>query len=104
MRRAVRTALGSLTLLSPDRNQRLRAAQSVLQSADPTRLAPSRMRWLPRRTEPFVRSSNRRAPTMLLFSDRPVEERRKAVRLLEESGGREALPILSAALGSATKA
>lgn len=101
VRRAVRTALGSLTLLSPDRNQRLRAAQSVLQSPDPDALGAIE-NALAAEKDGAVRAVLEQArATMLLLSDRPVEEKKEAVRLLEESGGREALPILSAALGSA---
>ncbi|WP_028004251.1 urea ABC transporter permease subunit UrtB [Sinorhizobium meliloti] len=101
VRRAVRTALGSLTLLSPDRNQRLRAAQSVLQSPDADALGVIENALAAERDGAVRAVLDQARATMLLLSDRPVEEKKEAVRLLEENGGREALPILSAALGSA---
>ncbi|RVI56648.1 urea ABC transporter permease subunit UrtB, partial [Sinorhizobium meliloti] len=74
VRRAVRTALGSLTLLSPDRNQRLRAAQSVLQSPDADALGAIE-NALAAEKDGAVRAVLEQArATMLLLSDRPVEE------------------------------
>ncbi|WP_085035109.1 urea ABC transporter permease subunit UrtB [Ensifer aridi] len=101
VRRAVRTALGSLTLLSPDRNQRLKAAQSVLQSPNADAL-DAIDNALAAEEDADVRALLEQArATTLIVSDRPVEEKREAVRLLKESGGRDALSILSSALNSA---
>lgn len=101
VRRAVRAALGSLTLVSPDRNQRLKAAQSVLQSPNADALGAIE-NALATEKDADVRAllEQARAST-LLVSDRPVEEKRQAVQTLKERGGREALSILSSALNSA---
>ncbi|MEY9625948.1 urea ABC transporter permease subunit UrtB [Sinorhizobium fredii] len=101
VRRAVRTALGSLTLLSPDRNQRLKAVQSVLQSPNADALGAIE-NALAAEKDAEVRALLERArATTLLISDRPVDEKKEAVQVLKQSGGREALSILSTALNSA---
>ncbi|WEX74403.1 urea ABC transporter permease subunit UrtB [Sinorhizobium numidicum] len=101
VRRAVRTALGSLTLLSPDRNARLKAVQSVLQSPSAEALGAIE-NALGSEKDAAVRALLEQArATTLLISDRPVEEKKKAIQTLKESGGRDALSILSAAIVSA---
>ncbi|PDT80199.1 urea ABC transporter permease subunit UrtB [Sinorhizobium sp. BJ1] len=101
VRRAVRTALGSLTLLSPDRNARLKAVQSVLQSPNAEALGAIE-NALAAEKDGEVRTLLEQArATTLIISDRPAGEKKEAVRLLKEHGGREALSILSATLGSA---
>ncbi|WP_026620536.1 urea transport system permease protein (plasmid) [Ensifer sp. WSM1721] len=101
VRRAVRTALGSLTLLSPDRNARLKAVQSVLQSPNADALGAIE-NALAAEKDAEVRAMLEQArATTLIISDRPTEEKKEAVRTLKENGGREALSILSSALGSA---
>ncbi|RVI94754.1 urea ABC transporter permease subunit UrtB [Sinorhizobium medicae] len=101
VRRAVRAALGGLTLLSPDRAQRLKAAQSVLQTPDVDALDAVENALAAEKDEAVRTVLEQARATMLLASDRPIEEKKEAVRLLRENGGREALPVLSAALGSA---
>ncbi|WP_037383666.1 urea ABC transporter permease subunit UrtB [Sinorhizobium americanum] len=101
VRRAVRTALGSLTLLSPDRGARLKAAQSVLQSPNAEALGAVESALAAEKDAEVRALLEQARATTLLISDRPVEEKKEAVRLLREKGGREALPILSSALGSA---
>ncbi|PLU30458.1 urea ABC transporter permease subunit UrtB [Sinorhizobium medicae] len=101
VRRAVRAALGGLTLLSPDRAQRLKAAQSVLQTPDVDALDAVENALVAEKDEAVRTVLEQARAAMLLASDRPIEEKKEAVRLLRENGGREALPVLSAALGSA---
>ncbi len=104
VRRAVRTALGSLTLLSQDRNARLKAAKSVLQSPDADALDAIE-NALAAEKDAEVRALLEQArATTLLVSDRPVEEKKQAVQTLKEWGGGDALSVLSSALGSADEA
>ncbi|OHV79611.1 urea ABC transporter permease subunit UrtB [Ensifer sp. LCM 4579] len=101
VRRAVRTALGSLTLMSPDRNARLKAVQSVLQSPNADALDAIE-NALAAEKDADVRALLEQArATSLLISDRTVEEKRRAVQTLKAGGGRDALSVLSSALGSA---
>ncbi|ODR88619.1 urea ABC transporter permease subunit UrtB [Sinorhizobium alkalisoli] len=101
VRRAVRTALGSLTLVSPDRNARLKAVQSVLQSPNADALDAIE-NALAAEKDAEVRALLEQArATSLLISDRTVEEKRRAVQTLKEGGGRDALSVLSSSLGAA---
>ena len=94
LRRAIRSALGGLTLLSPDRAVRLQAAQQVLQSPSAENLDLVETA-LAKETDPEVKARMEEARAVsLLASDRSVEEKRAAIDMVASLGGREAIGIL----------
>ncbi|HSK39631.1 MAG TPA: urea ABC transporter permease subunit UrtB [Arenibaculum sp.] len=94
LRRAVRSAVGSLTLVSPDPALRLTAAESAYAAADPDALDVLEAA-LAEEQEPEVREALERArAASLLASDRPVEEKLEAVRTIVTAGGRDSRSVL----------
>ncbi|MBO3761267.1 urea ABC transporter permease subunit UrtB [Ciceribacter sp. L1K22] len=101
LRRAIRSALGGLTLLSPDRAIRLQAAQQVLQSPSAENLDLVEAA-LAKETDAEVKARMEEARAVsLLTSDRPIEDKRAAIETLKSKGGRDAISVLGGALGSA---
>ena len=95
LRRAVRAALGSLTLMSPDRGVRLEAAQSVLKSpsADSLEVVETALQS---EKDGEIRAVLERARAVaVLSSDRPVEDKKAAIETIKTEGGRDAVGILS---------
>ncbi|KKX30317.1 urea ABC transporter permease subunit UrtB [Rhizobium sp. LC145] len=101
LRRVIRSALGGLTLLSPDRAVRLSAADAVLRSPSPENLELVEAA-LAKETDAEVKTRMEEARAVsLLSSDRSVEEKRAAIETIRNYGGRDAIGILRAAYGSA---
>ncbi|PWE57050.1 urea ABC transporter permease subunit UrtB [Metarhizobium album] len=101
LRRAIRSALGGLTLLSPDKAIRMEAAQSILKSpsADSLELVETA---LSNETDMAVKAALEEArAASLLISDRPIEEKKAAVATIKAIGGQASLSLLSTALNSA---
>ncbi|NTJ07989.1 urea ABC transporter permease subunit UrtB [Rhizobium lusitanum] len=95
LRRAVRAALGSLTLMSPDRGVRLEAAQSVLKSPSADSLEAVETA-LQNEKDAEIRVALERARAVaVLSSDRPVEDKKAAIETIKVEGGRDAIGILS---------
>ncbi len=95
LRRAVRAALGGLTLMSPDRATRLEAAQSILKapSADSLDAVETALRS---EKDADIRGVLERARAVaVLGSDRSVEDRKAAIETIKAEGGRDAIGILS---------
>lgn len=100
LRRAVRAALGSLTLLSADPRTRRAAAESMARAADPESLDALEAA-LDREQDPTVRAAMEHARTAaLLASDRPVADKVAAVEAIAARGDRQALSILTPLLAS----
>lgn len=101
LRGAITTAMSQLTLLSPDRGQRLSAAQDILKSADPMQL-PLVDGALAQEKDPAIKSllDGARA-VMVLKSDHSVEDKKAAIDTVAARGNREALTILTTALSGA---
>ena len=100
LRRAIRAALGGLTLMSPDRNARLSAANAIfgLPSAENLDLVEAA---LARETDPKVKARMEEARAVsLLLSDRAVEQKREAIETIRKYGGRDAIGILRSAYGT----
>lgn len=94
LRRAIRSALGGLTLLSPDRGVRLAAAQAVLQSPSAENLDLVEAA-LAKETDAAVKGRMEEARAVsVLASDRSAEEKRAAIETVASLGGREAIGIL----------
>ena len=95
LRRAIRAALGGLTLMSPDRATRLDAAQSVLKSpsADSLEALDAALK---NETDSEIRAVLQKAQAVaILGSDRSVDEKRAAIATIRAAGGRDAIGLLS---------
>ncbi len=94
LRRAIRSALGGLTLLSPDRSVRLAAAQAVLQSPSAENLDLVETALATEAdSEVKARMEEARAVSVLA-SDRSADDKRAAIATVASLGGREAVGIL----------
>ncbi len=95
LRRAVRAALGGLTLMSPDRATRLEAAQSILKapSADSLDAVETALQS---EKDADIRGVLERAKAVaVLSSARPIAEKKAAIETIKNEGGRDAIGILS---------
>nr|WP_244489050.1 urea ABC transporter permease subunit UrtB [Devosia sp. Root635] len=102
LRRVLRTAIGQMTLLSPIRDMRLSAAQSILRDADPAQLDLLDTA-LAAEADPAIGRvmDQARAVIMLKSPDASVEDKAAAVPVVQAIGGRDALNTLTAALATA---
>ena len=102
LRRVLRTAIGQMTLLSPDNNIRLSAAQSILRDADPAQLELLDS-GIAAEQDPGIKHvmEQARAVINLKTPDASLEDKTAAVFVVKEIGGRDALNTLSTALASA---
>ncbi|MDO1582158.1 urea ABC transporter permease subunit UrtB [Rhizobium oryzicola] len=97
LRRAISSAQGGLTLLSPDKVVRLQAADSVLKSPSAENLELLEAA-LAKETDRAVKLRMEQARAVsLLSSDRPVDQKRAAIATLQSLGGRDAIGILMTA-------
>jgi len=95
VRRAVNAALGALTLRAGDAAQRRAAAGTMLRAADPETIEALDAA-IAAETDPGVRAVMEQArAAAVLKSGRGMEEKREAIRLLAERGGRDALTLLA---------
>ncbi|MHA1568525.1 MAG: urea ABC transporter permease subunit UrtB [Alphaproteobacteria bacterium] len=95
MRGAIRAALGGLTLLSPDRAQRLEAARAVFKAREPDAL-PLLEKALARETDDDVRAAMLRArAATALFSATETGARSAALGILADSATPEVRALLS---------
>jgi len=100
LRRAIRAALGGLTLMSPDRGARLSAADAILRSpsAEALELVEAA---LAKETDSTVKARMEEARAVsLLSSDRSIDEKRAAIDTIGKLGGRDALGILNSVSSS----
>ncbi|WP_163267224.1 urea ABC transporter permease subunit UrtB [Chelativorans alearense] len=101
LRRAVRSAIGQLTLMSPSPSVRLRAARSLLRNADPDSLELLDTA-LAAETDPQVKTMMETARAgIIVKTDAGIEEKVAAIDLLAARGDREALAMLTGARSSA---
>jgi urea transport system permease protein len=100
LRRAVRSAIGSLTLLSPDPAVRLAAAETVANAPDAAALEPLEAA-LQQEEDANVRAALERArAASLIASDRPDLEKVAAIDSIADQGDRAALALLTPLAGS----
>ncbi|WP_423067393.1 urea ABC transporter permease subunit UrtB [Devosia sp. CN2-171] len=102
LRGKIRTAIGSMTLLSPDRTTRLAAAQSVLKNADPGMLELLGTA-LGNETDPDIKAVmlQAHASIVLKTDDASLEDKRAAVDSIAALSSRSAQTILTQYLASA---
>jgi urea transport system permease protein len=101
LRRALRTLIGQLTLLSEDRGTRMTAALSVLRDADPENLELLDTA-LAAETDPEIKTIMEVArAAIVLKTDASIDEKAAAAQRIADWGGREAITILTGALAGA---
>jgi urea transport system permease protein len=94
LRRAIRTAMGALTLMSPDPSTRRSAAAATFQSGDPEAI-PLIDAALEQEKDAGIAKLMREArAAAVLKSDLPEEEKIGAIAVIAERGGRDALSLL----------
>lgn len=102
LRRVLRTAIGQMTLLSPDADVRLLAAQSILRDADPAQseLLDSA---IAAETDAAIRRvmEQARAAIVLRSPDAALADWQAAVPVVQAIGGRDAINALTIALNTA---
>jgi urea transport system permease protein len=96
LRRTVEAALGGLTLLSPDPNKRIAAAQSVFKTHDETML-PVIDGALAKETDKGAKLAftEARAAILLFKADATDAERLEAIATIKARGDQEALALLT---------
>jgi len=89
------------TLLSPDRNARLKAAQDMLGDADPKNLDLLN-EALAKEGDPAVKSAMEAARAVILLeTDAPADQKDAAINIIAAQGNQNAVSILTAALAKA---
>ncbi len=101
VRRAVRSALGGLTLFSDDAGARLKAAQSMLQTPNADALEAIETAIAAEKDATVRRVLDEARAVTLLLSERGDDEKRQAITLLAEGNGRNGLAVLTSALATA---
>ncbi|MFD1745734.1 urea ABC transporter permease subunit UrtB [Rhizobium helianthi] len=94
LRRVIRSALGGLTLLSPDKAVCMAAADAVLKSPSAENLELVEVA-LAKETDGQVRRRMEEArAASILISERSVDEKRQAISTIANLGGRDGISIL----------
>ena len=95
LRNTIRTAIGQMTLLSPNRAKRLSAAQSILKNADPDAM-DLLQGALEAETDPEIRATMEAAEAVIVLKtdSASLEDKRAAVNTIATRGGRNAVTIL----------
>ncbi|HEV7275289.1 MAG TPA: urea ABC transporter permease subunit UrtB [Devosiaceae bacterium] len=101
LRRALRTHIGQLTLLSDDRGTRLAAAQSVLRDADPDNLELLQEAAAAEQDAEIAVLLDAAIAGITLKTDAGIEEKRAAIELVAARGGQNAINILTPLLATA---
>ncbi len=95
VRRAIEATLGGLTLLSPDPDKRLEAAQAVFRSRDASAL-PTLETAIARETDPGIKKAlvEARAAVILNIPDASEADKLDAVAVIRDRGDQDALALL----------
>ncbi|MBK5566330.1 urea ABC transporter permease subunit UrtB [Ensifer sp. SSB1] len=101
VRRAVRSALGGLTLFSDDTGARMKAAQSMLQTPNADALESIETAIAAEKDGTVRKVLDEARAVTLLVSDRPDDQKRQAIALIAEGNGRSGLAVLTSALATA---
>ena len=101
VRRAVRTAIGQLTLLSPDPNTRLSAAQAMFQAGDPDNLPLLEEAMAAEENAAVLPVLHEAWAIAVLRSDASAADYAQAVDIIAARGDRQALGVLNASLANA---
>jgi urea transport system permease protein len=101
VRRAVRTAIGQLTLLSPDANTRISAARAMFQAADPDNLPLLEEALAAEENPTVLRVVEQAWAVAILRTDAAADDFSRAIDIIVERGDRHALGILNSARANA---
>jgi urea transport system permease protein len=101
VRRAVRTAIGQLTLLSPDANTRISAARAMFQAADPDNLPLLEEALAAEENPTVLRVVQQAWAVAILRTDAAADDFSRAIDIIVERGDRHALGILNSARANA---
>jgi len=101
VRRAVRTAIGQLTLLSPNANVRLSAARAMFQAGDPENLPLLEEAMAAEENAAVLPVMREAWAIAVLRSDASPAHYAEAVDIIAARGDRQALGVLNAALANA---
>ncbi len=104
LRRAIRSAQGGLTLLSPDRAVRLSAADALLKAPSEENLELLDTALSKEKDGEVKKLLVQAQAVSLLTSNRPVDEKRVAINVIHDIGGQDALSILGNAAQTADPA
>ncbi|THF54224.1 urea ABC transporter permease subunit UrtB [Allorhizobium terrae] len=104
LRRAIRSAQGGLTLLSPDRAVRLSAADALLKAPSEENLELLDTALSKEKDSEVKKLLVQAQAVSLLTSNRPVDEKRAAIKVIRGLGGQDALSILGNAAQTADPA
>ncbi|HEY8594040.1 MAG TPA: urea ABC transporter permease subunit UrtB [Devosiaceae bacterium] len=102
LRRAIRSAMGQLTLMSPDPSQRARAASDLFKSADPDSIELIDTALKSETVEAIRTVLEEARAVIVLKSDRSLDQKKAAVETLVARGGRQAQGVLMSVLGGAS--
>lgn len=100
LRRVIRSALGSLTLMAPDPKVRIAAAEAVFKAKDPGSIEALDTAIAAEQDENVLRVMQQARAAAVLNSDLEEAEKIAAVETLSEMGNREALSLLIAVRSS----
>jgi urea transport system permease protein len=104
LRRAIRSAQGGLTLLSPDRSVRLSAADALLKAPSEENLELLDTALAKEKDADVKKLLVQAQAVSVLTSTRPVDEKRAAIKVVRALGGQDALNILGNAAQTADPA
>jgi urea transport system permease protein len=94
LRRAIRTGLGALTLMSPDVSTRWSAASAIFQSGDPEAIELIDTALSAEKNPPVAKLMREARAAAVLKSDRPEEEKIDAIAVMAVRGDRDSLSLL----------
>jgi urea transport system permease protein len=94
LRRTIRSALGALTLMSPDPAARYRAAAATFQSADPESIELIDTALAEEKDLSIATLLREARAAAILKSDFPEEQKVEAIAVMSARGDREALALL----------
>ena len=104
LRRALRTLIGQMTLMSEDRATRLSAAQSVLRDADPDNLELLDTALAAEADAEVKATMETARAAIVLKSDGDAAEKSAAIATLKARGGRDSVTLLTSVLATSPDA
>jgi len=94
LRRAIRTALGALTLMSADPRTRRAAAEAIFQSGDPDAIDLIDTALAQEKDPDIAKLMREARAAAVLKSNRSEEEKLAAIAIIKERSGRDSLALL----------
>lgn len=95
LRRAIRSVVSGLTLMSPDPRIRRAAVAAIFQNADPDSIELIETAIVQENEPSITRLMRQARAAAVLNSDRPEDEQIDAIAIIKERGDRESLSLLA---------